>query len=226
MKSILCVLLSLHPAQRGAAAFIDNTAPRVDEAGQLMDVHDGNVLLHEGVWHWFGMGYRDCELETGLIPPRYCPGIYREFGHCGFRTDHAINLYTSPDLETWTFVGDILPPDSRPEGIYFRPKVLHNAATGEWVLWVNHLAPAISPLVSYPHAGFLVAASATPAGPYTVVTERASVEVSGGGDFAVMVDPADEEVMRGSSVVLCSAPSVPQPVIQSRRRPLLGPSPG
>ena len=26
--------------------------------------------------------------------------------------------------------------------------------------------------------------------------------------------------------VLCSAPSVPQPVVQSRRRPLLGPSPG
>ena len=29
-----------------------------------------------------------------------------------------------------------------------------------------------------------------------------------------------------SAVVLCSAPSVPQPVVQSRRRPLLGPSPG
>ena len=27
-------------------------------------------------------------------------------------------------------------------------------------------------------------------------------------------------------VVLCSAPSVPQPVVQSRRKPLLGPSPG
>ena len=27
-------------------------------------------------------------------------------------------------------------------------------------------------------------------------------------------------------VVLCSAPSVPQPVVQSRRRPLLGPFPG
>ena len=26
--------------------------------------------------------------------------------------------------------------------------------------------------------------------------------------------------------VLCSAPSVPQPVVQTRRRPLLGPSPG
>ena len=27
-------------------------------------------------------------------------------------------------------------------------------------------------------------------------------------------------------LVLCSSPSVPQPVVQSRRRPLLGPSPG
>ena len=29
-----------------------------------------------------------------------------------------------------------------------------------------------------------------------------------------------------SLLVLCSTPSVPQPVVQSRRRPLLGPSPG
>ena len=43
------------------------------------------------------MGYTDCALETGVIPPRNCPGIYREFGaHCGFRTDHSVNLYTSP----------------------------------------------------------------------------------------------------------------------------------
>ena len=31
---------------------------------------------------------------------------------------------------------------------------------------------------------------------------------------------------RTSRLELCSAPSVPQPVVQSRRRPLLGPSPG
>ena len=31
---------------------------------------------------------------------------------------------------------------------------------------------------------------------------------------------------RIGQLVLCSAPSVPQPVVQSRRRPLLGPSPG
>jgi hypothetical protein len=43
------------------------------------------------------------------MPPRDCPGIYRKFGGCGFIEDHAVNLYTSPDLENWTFVKDIFP---------------------------------------------------------------------------------------------------------------------
>ena len=43
--------------------------------------------------------------------------------------------------------------------------------------------------------------------------------------------PIQEAVARGfekemARLVLCNAPSVPQPVVQSRRRPLLGPSPG
>ena len=36
----------------------------------------------------------------------------------------------------------------------------------------------------------------------------------------------DENFFTGYRIVLCSAPSVAQPVVQSRRRPLLGPSPG
>ena len=35
-----------------------------------------------------------------------------------------------------------------------------------------------------------------------------------------------ERTRSNARLVLCSAPSVPQPVVQSRRRPLLGPSPG
>ena len=74
------------------------------------------------LYHWYGMGYTNCSLETGIIPPQNCPGIYFEFGHCGFRTDHAVNLYTSPDLENWTFIRDIFPKGARPDGIYFRYK--------------------------------------------------------------------------------------------------------
>ena len=102
---------------------IDNTRPRIDTKGQLMDVHDGNVIKYNNTYYWYGMGYTNCTLEKGVIPPYNCPGIYLKFGHCGFRTDHAINLYTSPDLESWTFVKNVFPESARPEGIYFRPKV-------------------------------------------------------------------------------------------------------
>ena len=102
---------------------IDNTRPRIDTKGQLMDVHDGNVIKYNNTYYWYGMGYTNCTLEKGVIPPYNCPGIYLKFGHCGFRTDHAINLYTSPDLENWTFVKNVFPESARPEGIYFRPKV-------------------------------------------------------------------------------------------------------
>ena len=40
-----------------------------------------------------------------------------------------------------------------------------------------------------------------------------------------MMTSYQDDILR-ISAMLCSAPSVPQPVVQSRRRPLLGPSPG
>ena len=49
----------------------------------------------------------------------------------------------------------------------------------------------------------------------TIEVEMCSAEAE------MVTDLEDKE-----EVVLCSAPSVPQPVVQSRRKPLLGPSPG
>lgn len=170
---------------------IDNTVPRRDVNGQLMDVHDGNVIKIGDLYHWYGMGYSDCQLETGLLPPQNCPGIYAEFGRCGFRTDHAVNLYTSPDLEEWTFVANIFPEEVRPYGIYFRPKVIFNELTQKYLLWINHLPPAMSPLVAYTDARLMVAISDSPSGIFQVVTEKADIEESGGGDFTIMVDPND-----------------------------------
>ena len=190
MYPTLLLSMLLFPLITGS--LIDNTMPRRDVEGSLMDVHDGNVIKIGDLFYWYGMGYQDCHLEKGLIPPRNCPGIYQEFGHCGFRTDHAVNLYTSPDLEQWTFVTDIFPVGSRPDGIYFRPKVIYNKNTEKYVLWINHLAPASSPLASYPDARLLVATAQSPSGPFSVVTEKAAIEISGGGDFNLMVDPNDE----------------------------------
>ena len=172
---------------------IDNTLPRQDVEGNLMDVHDGNVIKIGDMYYWYGMGYTNCTLETGLIPPINCPGIYLEFGtHCGFRTDHAVNLYTSLDLENWSFVADIFPVEARPEGIYFRPKVIEHKKSGRFILWINHLPPAVTPLASYPNARLMVAESSSPSGIFQMVNPKAQIEISGGGDFNLMVDPYDE----------------------------------
>ena len=73
-----------------------------------MDVHDGQVVQWaDGQWWWYGMGYQNCTESVGFIPPFNCPGIYKAFGGCGFRVDHAVNVYTSPDLATWTFRGNV-----------------------------------------------------------------------------------------------------------------------
>jgi len=178
-----------------AAVRIQNNAPRRDVTGALMDVHDGNIVqwAPDGPYYWYGMGYRDCEVGRGLLPPQDCPGIYRPVSTkpCGFRLDHALNVYTSPDLVAWTFQGEALPVDGRPEGVYFRPKVIFNAKTQRFVLWINRLAASAAnhtvPLFAYPAATYLVATSPSPAGPFRVATERAATSHSGGGDFDVLV---------------------------------------
>jgi hypothetical protein len=91
------------------SATISNIEPRLDENGQIMDIHDGNLVKWNDTYYWFGMGYQNCTLEKGLLPPQNCPGIYHSFGRCGFRNDHNLNLYTSKDLENWKFIGDIFP---------------------------------------------------------------------------------------------------------------------
>lgn len=169
---------------------ISNVEPRRDVSDQLMDVHDGKVVQWSsgGLYYWYGMGYKNCSLETGLLPPRACPGIYHAAGHCGFRNDHAINIFSSADLVNWSFEGEALPIESRPTGIYFRPKVVFNKQSGEYVLWVNIVPPAFIVLKSYVEAGYVVATATSPAGPFKVVTERAAMQFTGGGDFDLLVD--------------------------------------
>ena len=135
------------------------------------------------------MGYQDCKLEHSLMPPMDCPGIYHSFGGCGFRADHALRVYSSPDLSAWTLVNqDAYPPESRTYGIYFRPKVIYNKKTGLYLLWINFLHDAKTPLQSYPNAGYTVATSPTPNGPFTTVTERANLRYPGSGDASIMQD--------------------------------------
>ena len=170
---------------------ISNTACRTDINSTLMDTHDGNIVqwTTNGLFWFYSMGYQDCEIEHGLIPPQECPGIYETFGACGFRTDHALRVYTSPNLVDWTLQNqDAIDAGTRLYGIYFRPKVIYNEATLKYVLWVNHLPDGNTPLAAYGQAGYVVATSDVPEGPFVTVNQAASLSEGAAGDADIFVD--------------------------------------
>ena len=72
--------------------------------------------------------------------------------------------------------------------------MIFNKKTNTFVLWINHLAPASSPLASYTDARLLVAISETSDGIFQTVNEKANIEITGGGDFNLMIDPNDPEL--------------------------------
>ena len=181
--------------------FIDNTSPRHDVNLGLMDIHDGNLMQWEagGRYYWYGLGYRDCPLSRIYMPPQYCPGVFTPSGEgCGFRNDHILHVYSSVDLVLWRYEGDALPIATRPRGIYFRPKVIFDQRTSEYVLWINYLRqegstwPYNTPVRSYAHnISAVVGKSRSPAGPFTIVNAWAQLQAALIGDFALLVDPRE-----------------------------------
>ncbi len=120
----------------------------LDSDGQPIQAHGGGVLLHQGVYYWYGEN-KDAETTNG-------------------RHDViGVSCYASTDLYTWKNEGVVLPAvpgdlqhDLHPSKVVERPKVLWNAATGKFVLWA-HIDSA-----DYKYARAGVAVSDSPTGPF------------------------------------------------------------
>jgi len=99
-----------------------------------------------------------------------------------------ITLLTSYDLVNWTFIRDILPFGKRPEGIYYRPKVIYNQRMDKYVLWVNVVHRGwLGP--NFANTEYLVAISDTPNGEFTVVNPKVKTLLHDNpGDFDLFVD--------------------------------------
>lgn len=169
------------PAAAAARVVISNVKPRTTIAGATLPVHDGGVYLYgagaERGWYFYGMEYGLCTED----PHGGCAN--HTTGACGFRTDHKVSIFRSPDLSqnSWTRVGSAL-PDARPKAIYYRPKVLFNAGTKKYVLWVNWRE--CLPCSLY----YLTATSDTPVGPFTLAVANVTTRYRDGGDFSVFAD--------------------------------------
>lgn len=128
----------------------------LDTDSNPINAHGGGILYHDSLYYWYG------EYKTG---DTYLPeGATWE---C-YRTDVAgVGCYSSPDLVTWTFEGNVLPAvkddpnhDLHPSKVLERPKVVYNPATGKFVMWA-HVESA-----DYSKAAAGVAVADSPTGPF------------------------------------------------------------
>jgi hypothetical protein len=122
-----------------------------DNHGVHINAHGGGILLYGGTYYWFG--------EHKIAGPR------------GNSAMVGVHCYSSQDLYNWTDAGIALPVSQDPKSdivagsIIERPKVIHNARTGKFVMWF-HLEPKGA---GYEGARTGVAVSDRVTGPYAFV---------------------------------------------------------
>lgn len=126
-----------------------------DTDGKPIQAHGGGVLFHEGTYYWYG------ENKDGPTKP----------GGCGARVDViGVSCYSSRDLVNWKNEGVVLPAvkddknhDLHTSKIVERPKVLYNAKTRRFVMWMH--------IDSWDYSAAMsgVAWADKPTGPFTYV---------------------------------------------------------
>ncbi len=105
-----------------------------------------------------------------IVAPALSDGFGRD---CGFKSPangQTVNIWTSPDLRSWTLAGDALagtPSWLRDDSIIFRPAVIRHPRSGQYVLWANRLPRETPTTEAYRRAGFAVGVSSRPEGPFT-----------------------------------------------------------
>jgi hypothetical protein len=138
----------------------DNSKPRFDSKGNIVDAHDGRIIQFGKKFYWYGTAYGNTN---------------------GFTTTNEYVCYSSANLSKWVLEGKLL--KEKPYGVYYRPHVVYNAKTKKYVLWYNWYPKLWN-------GQFGVAVSDTPAGPFTIINDNVQVKHSqlGVGDLGVFVD--------------------------------------
>jgi hypothetical protein len=177
--TVAALLLLASAARADLPVTISNVNPRRDTDGNILDAHDGDVVVYNGTYFNYAAGYGLCTERTGQN------GCQGGFTGCGFFNNHSVNLYTSPDMVTWTAHGNVLPVANRPQAILFSPKAIRDPATGTWILWYNF----------DPNYSYGVAWADTPYGPFQTVDDDVGASTQFGfpnnsdvGDFSLLVD--------------------------------------
>lgn len=106
----------------------------VDTDGNMINAHGGGMLYHEGTYYWYGECKGDSTYWNPKVPSWEC-----------YRTEAGgVSCYSSKDLTNWKFEGIVLKPnledessDLHPSNVLERPKVIYNASTKKFVMWLH-----------------------------------------------------------------------------------------
>ncbi|RME99994.1 MAG: hypothetical protein D6768_13860 [Chloroflexi bacterium] len=144
---------------------VSNVTPRRDTNGNILDAHGGaHFNVFENRYYNYGVHYMDTD---------------------GFSfTQHYVS-YSSKDFVNWEFHGRLLAKNA-PAGLYFRPHVVYNPKTQQYVLWYLWYKNYVHAAKNICFKG--VAVSDSPSGPFEIVNNN--VPLSGGlsGDHDLFVD--------------------------------------
>ncbi|MFN8095524.1 MAG: glycoside hydrolase family 43 protein, partial [Vicinamibacteria bacterium] len=135
----------------------------LDTDGRPIQAHGGGILYDRGTYYWFGENKDAPNAPGGLLARVDAVGV---------------SCYSSKDLVRWKHEGVVLPAvkddprhDLHPSGVVERPKVVYNAKTKKYVMWL-HVDSA-----DYKKAQAGVAVADRPTGPYRYI---GSVRPDGG----------------------------------------------
>lgn len=140
--AVLLCLLGATGTARAAAMTVTNATQFTDPAGNPVHAHGGGVVKVGEYYYWFG---EDRNADNSF---RY------------------ISAYRSTDLRTWEFRNHVLTQETDPElagANIERPKVIFNASTGQFVMWMHKEGSA----TDYSEARAAVAVSSTVDGDYS-----------------------------------------------------------
>ena len=157
--TVFTISCGLSSSKTQVTVSINNVEPRRDVNGEIIDAHDGCLQFFDGQFYLYGTAYGKTD---------------------GF-TNNDFRVYSSPDIQHWTFEGTLL--KKRPNAIYFRPYVICNPKTHEYVLWYNWYSNAVQWIG---HEG--VAISKTPVGPFTIVNPDVHLAHPSPGDSSLFED--------------------------------------
>jgi hypothetical protein len=141
----LALLINATPALADTTATFNPGSAWTDSSGTVLQLHGLGIVRSGSTWYGFG------ENKSG-----------ESSGNAAFQ---SIACYSSADLAHWAYQRAALSVQSSgdlgPNRVVERPKVLYNAATGTYVMYL-HIDSS-----DYGEAKVGVATSGTPCGPYT-----------------------------------------------------------